>query len=67
MAKSPNSVPGAGPLHLPAPSLYDAFSSPGAAGPPSGGEKTVYIDGAGRFNGPAPDTEFGDLALCFPE
>ena len=27
----------------------------------------MYISGRGRFDGPAPDTEFRDLAKCFPD
>ena len=27
----------------------------------------MYSDGTGRFYSPAPDTEFRDLAICFPK
>ena len=63
MAKSRNSVSGAGPSNLPGPLMHTAFFPREGEGGPHGQEKqAVYISGPGRFEGPAPDTEFRDLA-----
>ena len=49
--------------NLPAPFVYTAFFPSGGRGSSRQEKLAVYTDGAGRFEGPSPDTECRDVTI----